>query len=340
MQEFFPIMSTIFTLVKGNEADAKIPLLFLQNDDDLARWIKIEESYMNDTLPGTKALTSKRADTQRKPLAMNEFKPLYGLCTEDVNFLVGLVESKKVCIKSSRAKGASATLPTLQDAATREKLLRVMKNEMMCHYRGFHLPSEKLEYVPYTAIEWEGFATEKKVTRAEVVDWFDRALATDIGKKWLDGQTRNFNKTNNPSDCPREVINMWESFIQKRVQADMAEALEAGFAQVYLAKTMDGSFWNISGVLAQPDVVAWRGEGKKHLFIWFMFESSPTGPRAKILEDRKLRRLFDALEVADSNRNTVKVRSPAILLTDAIGFHEVLGHLMRRNEEFTTRLWD
>ena len=43
---------------------------------------------------------------------------------------------------------------------------------------------------------------------------------------------------------------MWESFIQKRAQADVAEALEAGFAQVYLAKTMDESFWNISGVLA------------------------------------------------------------------------------------------
>ena len=178
MQEFFPIMSTIFTSVKGNEADTKIPLLFLQNDDDLAWWIKIEESYMNGTLPRTEALTSKRADTQRKPLAVNDFKPLYGLCAEDVNFLVGLVESKKVCIKSSRAKGASATLPTLQDAASREKLLQVMKNEMMCHYRGFHLPSKKPKYVPYTAVEWEGFAAEKKVTRAEVADWLDRALAT------------------------------------------------------------------------------------------------------------------------------------------------------------------
>ena len=215
-----------------------------------------------------------------------------------------------------------------------------MKNEMMCHYRGFHLPSKKPEYVPYTAVEWEGFAAEKKVTCAEVADWLDKALATETGKKWLDGQTRNFNKTNNPSDCPREVIDMWESFIQKRAQADVAEALEAGFAEVYLAKTMDESFWNISGVLAQLDVVAWRGEGKKHMYIWFMFESSPTGLRANILEDRKLQRLFDALEVADSNRNIVKVRSPAILLTDAVGFHEVLGHLMRRNKEFTTRLWD
>ena len=106
-------MSTIFMIVKENEADTKIPLLFLQNDDDLARWIKIEESYMSGTLPGTKALTSKRADIQRKPLAVNDFKPLYGLCAEDVNFLAALVESKKVCIKSSRAKGASATLPTL-----------------------------------------------------------------------------------------------------------------------------------------------------------------------------------------------------------------------------------
>ena len=93
-------------------------------------------------------------------------------------------------------------------------------------------------------------------------------------------------------------------------------------------------------MLAQPDVVAWRGEGKKHLYIWFMFESSPTSPRAKILEDRKLWRLFDTLEVADSNRNIVEVWSPAILLTDVVGFHKVFGHLMRQNEEFTTQFWD
>ena len=246
MQEFYPIMSTIFTSVKGNESDSKIPLLFLPNDDDLFRWTKIEDLFMNFELPGPDSLTSRKADAKRKPLTLNDFKPLYGLRAEDINYLAGLVETQKVSIKSSRARGASATLPTLQDVATREKLMRVMKNEMMCKYRNFHLPSKKPKYVPYSDAEWERFAAGKNVTRAELADWLDKALAMDTGKKWIEGRMRNFNKTHNPSDCPKEVIEMWESFIEKRAQADVAQALEEGFAEVYLAKTMDKNFWNIS----------------------------------------------------------------------------------------------
>ena len=300
-------MSTIFTSSKGNESNAKIPLLFLPNDEDLQRWINIEESYMSFNLPGTEALALRKGDAKRKPLALNDFKPLYGLRVEDINYLASLVESKKVCIKSSKGKGASVALPSLQDVANREEQIRVMKNEMMCYYRKFNLPSKKPDYVPYIDADWEGFATEKKVTRAELGTWLDKALVTEAGRAWMEGRTQNFNKTHSPSDCPKDLIGQWEIFIEKRAQADVAVALEAGFAQVYLVKTMDEGFWNINSVLAQADVVAWRGEGKKHLYIWFMFEASPAGPRAKILEDRKLRRLFDALEVTDSSRNTVEV---------------------------------
>ena len=230
MQEFFPIMSTIFTSVKGNESDAKIPLLFLPNDENLQRWINIEESYMSFNLPGTEALALRKGNVKQKPLALNDFKPLYGLRVEDINYLAGLVESKKVCVKSSKAKGASAALPSLQDVANREKQIRVMKNKMMCYYRKFNLPSKKPDYVPYIDAEWEGFAIEKKVTRAELATWLDKALVKEVGRAWMEGRTQNFNKTHSPSDCPKDLIGLWEIFIEKRAQADVAMTLEAGFA--------------------------------------------------------------------------------------------------------------
>jgi len=47
----------------------------------------------------------------------------------------------------------------------------------------------------------------------------------------------------------------------------VVEAMEKGFAEKYLSKIMDENMWNISGILMQLDVVAWCGEGKKHLYI-------------------------------------------------------------------------
>jgi len=76
-----------------------------------------------------------------------------------------------------------------------------MKNEMMCYYRKFHLPSKKPEYMPYMDVNWKEFVTEKKICCAELFLWVDKALASEKGKMRFEGHMRNFNKTHNPNDC-------------------------------------------------------------------------------------------------------------------------------------------
>ena len=84
----------------------------------------------------------------------NDLKPLYGLRPEDIHFLADLVEGKEISVKGSKAtKGDKvARLPSLQAAANRERLMRVMKNELMNHFKKFEQPSRKSTYVMYS---WE-----------------------------------------------------------------------------------------------------------------------------------------------------------------------------------------
>ena len=77
-----------------------------------------------------------------------------------------------------------------------------MKNELMCHYRDHPLPIKEPEYIPYIAEEFEVFAGEKKITRAELKLWVDKSMATESEKEWLEGQTKALNKTFDPNDCP------------------------------------------------------------------------------------------------------------------------------------------
>jgi hypothetical protein len=100
-------MSTIFITVTGNAANAKIPLLFLEDNNDVDRWIQIEDKYMKFDLPGVEGFNPKKTEAKRKPLTINNFKILYGLQPEDVNFLAGLVETEKVCMKSTKSKKQS-----------------------------------------------------------------------------------------------------------------------------------------------------------------------------------------------------------------------------------------
>ena len=55
-------------------------------------------------------------------------------------------------MKGSKAtKGDKvARLPSLQAAGNRECLMRVMKNELMNHFKKFELPSRKSTYVMYS----------------------------------------------------------------------------------------------------------------------------------------------------------------------------------------------
>lgn len=92
--------------MKGTAAaDLKIPLLFMESDDDVERWIKIEERFLNFGLPDGGGESSK---INRKPFAKNDFKPLYGSRTEDINFLADFVEKGEVCMKNVKP---DATFP-------------------------------------------------------------------------------------------------------------------------------------------------------------------------------------------------------------------------------------
>ena len=100
----------------------------------------------------------KNYDLKRKPFVQNDLKPLYGLRSEDIHFLADLVERKEISVKGSKAtKGDKvARLPSLQAAGNRERLMWVMKNELMNHFKKFELPSRKSTYVMYSCTQGLG----------------------------------------------------------------------------------------------------------------------------------------------------------------------------------------
>ena len=69
------------------------------------------------------------------------------------------MERKEISVKGSKAtKGDKvARLPSLQAARNRERLMRVMKNELMNHLKKFELPSWKSTYVMYLREDWDDF---------------------------------------------------------------------------------------------------------------------------------------------------------------------------------------
>jgi hypothetical protein len=80
------------------------------------------------------------------------------------------VEAKKVCIKSSMAKRGdkSSTMITLMAAGQQEKFIRMMKDELMCHFQNHELPSRKPIYFPYSKESYDSFAKSMKISRTEV----------------------------------------------------------------------------------------------------------------------------------------------------------------------------
>jgi len=138
LQEFFPLISTIFTTVKGTEDhETKIPLLFLEDDRDVDKWIKIEREYLQYKLPSNEERLPDPSKGVRKPLALNDFKTLYRLRVEDINFLAERVQSEEICVKSTKAKRklGGLALVGLAEARAYERYIHAMKNEMMLHYR-------------------------------------------------------------------------------------------------------------------------------------------------------------------------------------------------------------
>lgn len=143
----------------------------MEDDADVEKWVQIESDYLKFKLPGNEDKKGDQSRAARKPLTLHDFKTLYSLRKEDINFLADQIITQEICVKSSKAKRKALfgpALVTLAEAGSRERYIRAMKNEMMCHYRGYHLPSKKPEYVQYPETEWEDFATQSKVGRADL----------------------------------------------------------------------------------------------------------------------------------------------------------------------------
>ena len=140
LQNFVPAPASIFTSVKDSELkECKISLLFSKDDLAVERWVENEKDYIKGKLPDAQGNVQKNYDLKRKPFVQNDLKPLYNLRPEDIHFLADLVERKEISVKGSKAtKGDKvARLLSLQAAGNRERLMRVMKNELMNHFKKF-----------------------------------------------------------------------------------------------------------------------------------------------------------------------------------------------------------
>ena len=225
VQNFVRALASIFTSVKDSELkECKIPFLFTEDDYAVDRWVEIEKDYIKGKLLDAQGNVQKNYNLKRKPFVQYNLKPLYGLRPEDIHFLADLVERKEISVKGSKAtKGDKvARLPSLQAAGNRERLMSIMKNELMNHFKKFELPSPKSTYVMYSRQNWDDFAKEKSITRAELESWLDKAYATTVGKKWMDDRNRNLNKTSDRKDCPDMVKAMWDAHIYATNQASIA----------------------------------------------------------------------------------------------------------------------
>ena len=96
----------------------------------------------------------KNYDLKRKPFIQNDLKVLYGLRLEDVHFLANLVEKKEISMKSldNAIKGDKVVrMSSLLVEGNEERLVRVMKNKLMKHFKKWELPSHKSTYVIYSS---------------------------------------------------------------------------------------------------------------------------------------------------------------------------------------------
>ena len=236
--------------------ECKIPLLFTKDDSEVEWSVEIEKDYIKGKFSNAQGNVQKNYDLKRKLFVQNDLKPLYSLRPEDIHFLADLVERKEISMKGSKAtKGDKvARLPSLQAAGNRERLMRVMKNELMNHFLKWELPSRKSTYVMYSSMDWEDFAKDKSITRAELESWLDKAYASIVGKKWMDDRNRNLNKTFDPKNCPDIMRAIWNSHRYATNQASVAADIQRKFAEKYKCIVLDKLRPDFVGLLASEDV--------------------------------------------------------------------------------------
>ena len=322
--------------------ECKIPLLFIEDDFAVERWVEIEKDYIKGKLPNAQGNVQKNYDLKHKPFVQNDLKPLYGLRPEDIHFLADLVERKEISVKGSKAtKGDKvAGLPSLQAVGNRERLMRFMKNELMNHFKKFELPSRKSIYIMYSCEDSDDFAKEKSIIRTELESCLDKAYATTVGKKWMDDRNRNLNKTSNPKDCPDMVKAMWDAHIYAINQASVAEDIQSKFVGKYKCVVLDKLRPDLTDLLANEDVFQWRGGGKTHLFFYFLFDKQgDRSVKPDLLDEVRLKCIFEPLEAAEPNGGSF-ARSGGNIFTDAMGFHAVVSHLEMRLRKSKQKVWN
>ena len=59
--------------------ECKIPLLLIEDDSAVDRWVEIEKEYIKDKFPDAQGNVQKNYDLKRKPFVQNDLKLLYGL---------------------------------------------------------------------------------------------------------------------------------------------------------------------------------------------------------------------------------------------------------------------
>ena len=232
-----------------------------------------------------------------------------------------------------------ARLPSLQAAGNRERLMRVM-NELMNHFKKWELPSRKSTYIMYSCADWEDFAKEKFITRAELESWLDKAYASTVEKKWMDDWNRNLNKTFDPKDCLDMVKAMWNSHIYATNQASVAADIQSKFAGKYKCVVLDKLRLDLAGLLASEDVFQWRGGGKTHLFFYFLFDKQEDrSVKPDVLDEVRLKRIFEPLEAAEPNGGAF-AKLGGVIFTDAMGVHAVVSHLKTRLRKSKQKVWN
>jgi len=135
----------------------------------------------------------------------------------------------------------------------------------------------------------------------------DKSLTIELGKEWLEGQTKAFNKTFDLADCLETVKAMWESFINAHGKESVEVAIALEFEKEYYCKILDKKTWDISGILVEALIKSWCGEGKMHIYFWFLFKVTNARLRAIMLENHKLKRLFDAFKYKNPSRSLIRV---------------------------------
>ena len=243
------------------------------------------------------------------------------------------MERKEISVKGSKAtKGDKvAKLLSLQAAGNRERLMRVMKNELMNHFKKWKLPSRKSTYVMYSCVDWDDFAKEVK-------SWLHKAYVSTVGKKWMDDRNRNLNKTSDPEDYFDVVKSMWDFHIYATNQASIAVDIQSKFVGKYKCVVLDKLRPDLAGLLASEDVFQWRGGGKTHLFFYFLFDKQEDrSMKLDLLDEMRLKRIFEPLEAAEPNGGAFAWLGR---VTDAMGFYVVVSHLETRLRKSKQKVWN